>query len=865
MLTADPDLPRSDASSDVFNESGDRPDRLDRLFVDDLWGFGDRPSVITGDRVLTYVQLMGRVEQRAEQFGSIRRLVMLIGSNDQEFVISYLAALRAGHPVWLLPDGNEQHLRSLVKIYEPDLIVTTGDGEVKIDERRCGTMHDLHPELAVLMSTSGSTGSNKVVRLSHGNIQSNAGAIAQFLTITEDDRAMTSLPMHYCYGLSVVNSHLLSGAALIVTSDSVVDPCFWHAVRRHRVSNFAGVPQTFDLLDQIGFESMEAPSLRFITQAGGRLTPEKVRRYAELGLARGWELYVMYGQTEATARMAYLPPALAAEHPRTVGIPIPGGSIELRASPDETRPGVGEIVYTGPNVMLGYAKAPSDLRLGRTIDELVTGDLGRFNDVGLLEVVGRRSRFIKMFGIRVDLQEVERILQRSGTEAVCAGEDGRLVVAVTTAGQDDLIRSLLASELRLPRRSIHVHNYEQIPLLPNGKPDYVTIGHTPPRSPHAGHRSGWPVLRRHAQPQSVRAIFDDVMDRHDLVDQHTFVDMGGDSLSYVEMSIRLEETLGFVPTDWHITPLAELAELQPRRTRLTRVETNVVLRATAIIMIVGTHMRAFYAPGGAHVLLAISGFNFARFQLSARGARERLRSTLGTMGRVALPASLWIGAQMLVAGGYSVGALFLLNNYWGSRLHRDGRWHFWYIEALVQILLVVTFLLVIPAIARLERKAPYCFVIALLGASLLFRFRLLEPGDSYNYIYRSHTILWFFLIGWAAQRSRTIPQRLLLSGVVLTAVPGFFLYQQRVLTVIIGLLALVWLSSLTMPRPFNRLVGIVAAASMCIFITHQQVWPPLDRNFVSEIALAMTVGVGIMVWLASERLTSFIRHIRRPT
>ena len=179
MLTADPDLPRSDASSDVFNESGDRPDRLDRLFVDDLWGFGDRPSVITGDRVLTYVQLMGRVEQRAEQFGSIRRLVMLIGSNDQEFVISYLAALRAGHPVWLLPDGNEQHLRSLVKIYEPDLIVTTGDGEVKIDERRCGTMHDLHPELAVLMSTSGSTGSNKVVRLSHGNIQSNAGAIAR--------------------------------------------------------------------------------------------------------------------------------------------------------------------------------------------------------------------------------------------------------------------------------------------------------------------------------------------------------------------------------------------------------------------------------------------------------------------------------------------------------------------------------------------------------------------------------------------------------------------------------------------------------------------------------------------------------------
>ncbi|UUL76722.1 AMP-binding protein [Pseudarthrobacter sp. Fe7] len=181
------------------------------------------------------------------------------------------------------------------------------------------------------------------MRLSHSNLQANAESIASYLGITVRDRAATTLPMSYCYGLSVINSHLLRGATLVLTGLSVVDPCFWELFRWQRCTSFAAVPYTFELLDRVGFGDMDLPDLRYVTQAGGRLAPDQVRRYAQLGGRQGWELFVMYGQTEATARMAYLPPHLAAEHPEAIGVPVPGGAFRIdpvEGMPDGGEPGV---------------------------------------------------------------------------------------------------------------------------------------------------------------------------------------------------------------------------------------------------------------------------------------------------------------------------------------------------------------------------------------------------------------------------------------------------------------------------------------------------------------------------------------------
>ena len=229
-------------------------------------------------------------------------------------MVAYLAALAGGHPVLVLAEGDLDRHAHLVATYRP------------------GTTAGLHPDLALLLSTSGSTGSPKLVRLSRGNVLANARSIADYLDLRDSDVAITSLPLHYCYGLSVLHSHLLVGASVVLTDLSVADACFWELAGRTGVTGLAGVPYTYALLDAVGFGAgvlPGLPALRYLTQAGGRMAPDRVREYAGLARERGVDLFVMYGQTEATARMAYLPPELALDHPDAIGVPVPGGSFRL--------------------------------------------------------------------------------------------------------------------------------------------------------------------------------------------------------------------------------------------------------------------------------------------------------------------------------------------------------------------------------------------------------------------------------------------------------------------------------------------------------------------------------------------------------
>ena len=252
----------------------------------------------------------------------------------------------------------------------------------------------------------------------------------------------------------------------------MVDPCFWELFRRRGATSFAAVPYTFELLERVGFADMDLPSLRYVTQAGGRLAPESVRKYAELGRRSGWEFFVMYGQTEATARMAYLPPELAADVPGAVGIPVPGGSFRIDPVPGLEH---GELVYSGPNVMLGYAECPEDLAAGRTVTELRTGDLARLHPAGVYEVVGRRSRFVKIVGLRVDLGQVERLLADLGVQAASAGTDDGVVVAVEGDHDAHLLGKVLAQGMGLPRAALEVHAVERLPRLATGKLDYQAV------------------------------------------------------------------------------------------------------------------------------------------------------------------------------------------------------------------------------------------------------------------------------------------------------------------------------------------------------------------------------------------------------
>ncbi|MDQ0620748.1 AMP-binding protein [Arthrobacter globiformis] len=821
-------------------------------FAADLAGHGDRPAILTDNFTLTYRDLARRVDALALRLGSQRRLVALAAANDVDSLVAYLAALVGGHPLILLPEDKPAALESLVAAYDPDVVLRSANGETVFEERRPGTKHELHPDLALLLSTSGSTGSPKLVRLSSANLQANAESIAEYLDIGPADRAATTLPMSYCYGLSVINSHLLRGASLVLTDLSVVDPCFWDLFRAGGATSFAAVPYTFELLERVGFAGMDLPGLRYVTQAGGRLAPERVQSYAELGRRKGWELFVMYGQTEATARMAYLPPALAAEHPGAIGIPVPGGAFRIEPVPGLEH---GELVYTGPNVMLGYAETPEDLGAGRTVHELRTGDLARKHPAGVYEVVGRRSRFVKIVGLRVDLGQVERILADLGVEAASAGTDQGLVVAVEGSHDTQLLAKVLAQGIGLPRAALELHAVEHLPRLATGKVDYPAVLALSTPAPAESAPSGAGPDR--PGPETVRRIFRDTLERTDIGDGDTFVSLGGDSLSYVATSVRLEQLLGHLPSDWHVRPICDLEQhpgTKPAgkmRRFFAPIETSIVLRVVAIVLIVSTHVGLMKWPGMAHVLMAVAGYNFARFQLSGERL-PRLRRQLTSVARVALPSMAFIGVAYLITDRYTPANVLLLNSVVGPEAVTT-QWHFWFIEVLVYILLGLTALLAIPWADRTERRFPLLFPLALTGLALLSRYDIVDPG-----IPHPSPTLWLFVLGWAIARTRTVIQRCAVSVLAILTVPGcFFGDSNRELTLVAGILLLTWLPTLPVPRGLQRLTVLLASASLYAYLVHWLVYPLLAATSPA-LAVAASLAAGIAYWALCTRVMGLL-------
>lgn len=779
-------------------------------FAAGLAAHGSRVAVISGRTEVSYADLDRRVAEVADRLGATRRLVLLATRNDVDSLVTYLAAVRGGHPVLLCAPGQ---VEALLQAYDPDVVA---DGDLV--ERRAGTAHDLHPELALLLSTSGTTGSPKLVRLSAEGLRANAEAIAEYLDIRPTDRAITSLPMHYCYGLSVVNSNLLRGAGLVLTDRSVVDPGFWDLVARHGVTSLHGVPHTFDLLDGTGFADRDLPSLRYVTQAGGRLAPERVAAYAALGESRGWRFFVMYGQTEATARMAYLPPELARRHPSAIGVPVPGGSFDVVD---------GELVYRGPNVMLGYACGPADLALGRTTWELRTGDLGRRTEDGLYEVVGRRSRFVKPFGLRVDLDRVERVLAESGVRAVCAGDDDVLVVAVRTGVRR--AGALVRSRFGLPGAAVRVVRVNEFPLLDNGKVDYRAVA----RLGAGGGVGG---------AGSVRELFASALGE-EVRDDSTFVSLGGDSLTYVRVSVELERLLGRLPAGWQTLPVAVLERGRVAPRRVPRVETDIVLRALAIVLVVGSHVKVFDVTGGAHLLLVVAGWNFARFLLPA-APRRILRSA----ALVAVPTSLWLAYRVFTTDDVTWVNVLLVNNF-----ARTGAVGYWFVEVLVHVLVLLALVFAAPRVREWERTRGFAFAFAALV--LLSLPRSLFGADA-SFADRNMTTsgaVWFFALGWLAFRADSVVRRCAVLSVAMVLVPGSFDDPAREGVVLAGLALLLALSRVPLPRPLVGVVSLVASASLYIYLTHYALFPPLLEFFPPAVVVVLSLVGGIAAW----RVTRF--------
>lgn len=463
-----------------------------------MWKFSQYKDSIAAideqNNKVTYAELECFSKELASICG--RALSFNLCENSIGSLVGYASMINSGIvPIMVAKDLDNELMNNLLDTYRPDYIwvpdsMVTNFNEVetvlsKYEYTLLKTKYEktanMNEKLALLLTTSGSTGSPKLVRQSYKNILANTESIVEYLQLTSDEKPITTLPMNYTYGLSIINTHLYVGATILLTEKTLMQKEFWNFFKKEKATSFGGVPYTYEILKKLRFFRMDLPSLRYMTQAGGKLTPELHKEFAEYAVQTERKFVVMYGQTEATARMAYLPAEKALEKYGSMGIAIPGGKFMLidAAGNCINEPNVvGELVYEGNNVTLGYAEQKEDLTKGDERNgRLVTGDMAKRDEDGYYFIVGRKKRFLKMFGKRINLDEVDRLIKSkfNNVDCACTGIDDKMYIFVNEETILSQVRSYVAETIHINLSAIYIKFIEEIPKNNSGKTLYTEL------------------------------------------------------------------------------------------------------------------------------------------------------------------------------------------------------------------------------------------------------------------------------------------------------------------------------------------------------------------------------------------------------
>jgi acyl-CoA synthetase (AMP-forming)/AMP-acid ligase II len=414
---------------------------------------------------------------------SSKRLAFLYLDNSVAALKTLLAFLKSEHAVCLLSNSLNLELKQkLEKTYSPYYIadferadLASAKVEWEIDGLKVFHVNNMdypmHPELKILLSTSGSTGSPKFVKLTSQNFIANAESILDYLPINPSDSCMLNLPIHYSYGLSVLLTNIVNGGKIVCSNETVLSRNFWNVFEKYKCTSLAGVPYTYEMLARIGFAKNKYPSLKYMTQAGGKLNDTTLRQFADYSHTNNIRFYVMYGQTEATARMSYLKPEMLTKKLGSMGMPIKNGKFSIDNA-------THELIYSGPNVGCGYAEKIEDLKDCTYLKELRTGDVARVDGEGYYYITGRIKRFIKLFGNRISLDEVETELKNKYKCFIgCTGVEDKamLVFSDNSSINADEIRNYISEKYQVHISVIKYIFTNSLPLTSNQKVDYKAI------------------------------------------------------------------------------------------------------------------------------------------------------------------------------------------------------------------------------------------------------------------------------------------------------------------------------------------------------------------------------------------------------
>ena len=442
---------------------------------------------------LTYGELTDVVKEMSGLLKP-RSIVFILCKNTVGSLVGYLGFIEGtAVPLALSNKIEKGLLDSLIAEYTPAYLwVPTeqvADLNYPVIFERYGytlleTKNDIYPineQLQFLMTTSGSTGSPKLVRYKKGNLEANAKNVAKAFGWTENERPICDLGMQYSMGLNVINTHLYVGATVLLTTYNLMSGEFWDYIREEKATNFTGVPFSYDIFYRLHFDRMDLPYLTTLSQGGGKLTDARFIQLAEYAQKNGKRFIASFGTTETSARMACLPAELALTKTGSIGRAIPEGELFLideNGNELKDNEAEGEMCYRGPNVTMGYAIKKEELMNGDDFSgEYHTGDLARRDADGCYFVTGRMSRFLKLLSYRVSLDQCERLIQeRFNIECACTGTDQRMDIYITDEGKQKYVLDFISEKTNLFKTLFKVFVIDSIPRNDSGKIRYKELG-----------------------------------------------------------------------------------------------------------------------------------------------------------------------------------------------------------------------------------------------------------------------------------------------------------------------------------------------------------------------------------------------------
>lgn len=823
---------------------------------------GHLPALIFPDRApISYAELGRRVAALAREFGSQKKLVAVVAEPTEHAAIAYLAALHGKHAVALLPPCNPLALDDFIDDFSPEIVCRRVDGRWRCLAETGRARGDLHTDLAVLLGTSGSTGKSRYVRLSAAAVEANATAIGSYLGLHAKDRAALILPFHYSYGLSVLNSHLVTGASVYFPKNGASDTGFAQEMRDAGCTNISGVPYSFELMERTGFRRHELPALRFMTVAGGRMEQALAETFRRHLAAKGQHFFMMYGQTEATARIAYVPPEELAGNVGSIGIALPGGTMWLAGEdnkPIERAGETGELVYRGPNVMMGYAFTRADLAKGAEIAELRTGDLAERDSHGFYRIVGRRRRMSKIAGLRISHGAVETALEQAGISAAVTGDDECIFALVASSHSDDKVLEIMMAASKLPRSHLEVGRAKALPRLASGKVDYAPVSACLKEAHKQLNAGILNAFKRAFYPRQVGP--DD-----------TFEGLGGDSLLYVQLSLALERVLGQVPEGWETMPVATLCRTTRGESRLTAIDSQLALRAAAILLIVVHHATLWPIPGGAAILVMLVGYGLARFQhqrLFAGDAAGVLRSLAANL---ALYLPIIVGFS-LARGEILWPSFLLIGNLGLVKPAHMMPYLYWFVEAYAQIIVLWVILFSAPRVRGFAHSQPFAFgmVLLVLGVAAKFLTPLVWNIGGAQ-IFTLPDVFYLAVLGWCLYFVGSPSRRSVLAVIaaflcaLLAWWGGNWVGSWVKFMLVFGaVVVLLYVPRIVLPRLLAHCVLPVSAASYNIYLFHRMVpeWllphPTIAEPAVTVLAIAVGIASGLAAFVAQKWLFGWL-------